>query len=158
MLDVVPTFNSKLIPVIKIARKSFPRGERLFVTNGFFFDRHPDLPQVLIDNRFRMDVSQHGRAAEYMKLFRVVYQQIHGWRNSCPSLKINIRKSPRGWRQQYRIADGKPMPFNSGPRSAWKICLQRTCTKLYKSCLWKCPAWAYHAIKSRKLELDEEPA
>lgn len=32
-----------------------------FVTNGFFLDRHPDLPQVLIDNQFRMDVSQHGR-------------------------------------------------------------------------------------------------
>ena len=36
--------------------------------------------------------------------------------------------------------------------------LQRTCTQLYQSCLWKCPALAYHAIMSRKLKLDKEPA
>jgi len=153
-----PTLNPELIPIIKLARVSFPRAEGLFVTNGFFLDRHPDLPQVLIDNRFRMDVSQHGRAPEYIKRFRVVCQKIREWRDAFPSLEINIRKSHRGWRQQYRIADGKPMPFDSDPRAAWNICLQRTCTQLYKSCLWKCPALAYHAIMSRKLRLDEQPA
>jgi len=56
------------------------------------------------------------------------------------------------------MVDGKPMPFGSDPRAAWNICLQRTCTQLYKSCLWKCPALAYHAIMSRKLRLDDEPA
>jgi hypothetical protein len=147
-----------LISIIELARQSFPNAEGLFVTNGFFLDRHPDLPRVLIDNRFRMDVSQHGRAPEYMKRFRVVCQKIREWRASYPDLQINIRKSHRGWRQQYRMVDGKPMPFSSDPRAAWKICLQRTCTQLYKQCLWKCPALAYHAIMSRKLNLADESA
>lgn len=54
--------------------KSFPNAEGLFVANRLFLDRHPDLPRVLIDNRFRMDVSQRGRAPEYMKRIRVVRQ------------------------------------------------------------------------------------
>jgi hypothetical protein len=153
-----PTLNPELISIIELARQSFPNAEGLFVTNGFFLDRHPDLPRVLIGNRFRMDVSKHGRAPEYMKRFRVVCQKIREWRASYPDLQINIRKSHRGWRQQYRMVDGKPMPFSSDPRAAWKICLQRTCTQLYKQCLWKCPALAYHAIMSRKLNLADESA
>jgi len=153
-----PTLNPELIPIIELARDSFPNAEGLFVTNGFFLDRNPDLPRVLIANRFRMDVSQHGRAPEYMKRFRVACQQIREWRASYPDLQINIRKSHRGWRQQYRMIEGKPMPFESEPQAAWNICLQRTCTQLYKQCLFKCPALAYHAIMSRKLNLDQEPA
>jgi hypothetical protein len=153
-----PTLNPELISIIELARQSFPNAEGLFVTNGFFLDRHPDLPRVLIDNQFRMDVSQHGRAPEYMKRFRLVRQQLRQWRTAYPKLQINIRKSHRGWRQQYRMIDGKPMPFDSDPRAAWSICLQRTCTQLYKQCLFKCPALAYHAIMSRKLNLDQEPA
>ena len=153
-----PTLNPELLSIIASARQAFPNTEGLFVTNGFFFDRHPDLPQVLIDNGFRMDISQHGRAPEYMKRFRIVRRQVRLWRQIYPTLQIAIRKSHRGWRQQYRIVDGKPMPFDSDPKAAWKVCLQRSCTQLYKTCLWKCPAIAYHAIMSRKLRLDDEPA
>jgi hypothetical protein len=153
-----PTLNPSLVQIIEMARKAFPNAEGLLVTNGFFLDRHPSLPQVLIKNRFRMDVSQHGRAPEYMKRFREVRRQIRQWREANPGLQIKIRKSHRGWRQQYRVVDGNPMPFDSDPRSAWNICLQRSCTQLYTSCLWKCPALAFHGIMSSKLKLDDEPA
>ena len=153
-----PTLNPELISIIELARDSFPNAEGLFVTNGFFLDRHPDLPRVLIDNRFRMDVSQHGRAPEYMKRFQLVRKQLRQWQAEYPDLQINVRKSHRGWRQQYRMIDGKPMPFDSDPRIAWNICLQRSCTQLYKSHLWKCPAIAYHSIMARKLGLENEPA
>jgi len=153
-----PTLNPSLVQIIEMARRAFPNAEGLLVTNGLFLDRHPSLPKVLIDNRFRMDVSQHGRAPEYMKRFREVRRQIRQWRDASPDLQIRIRKSHRGWRQQYRVVDGKPMPFDSDPRSAWNICLQRSCTQLYKTFLWKCPALAYHGIMSRKLKLDNEPA
>ncbi len=54
-----------------------------------------------------MDVSQHGREPEYKKRFGDVCQQIRAWRDAYPSLEINIRKSHRGWRQHYRMVDGK---------------------------------------------------
>ena len=155
-----PTLNPNLVQIVEMAREAFPNAEGLLVTNGFFLDRHPSLPQALIDNRFQMDVSQHGRAPEYMKRFRESRRQIRQWREAYPTLSINIRKSHRGWRQQYRMIDGKPVPFDSDPRSAWNICLQRSCTQLYKTFLWKCLALAFHGIMSSKLKLklDQEPA
>jgi len=65
--------------------------------------------------------------------------------------------APRCFQSLYSNVDSKPMPFDSNPRVAWNICLQRTCTRFHKQCLWKCPALAYHAIMSLKLRLDSEP-
>lgn len=129
----------------------------LFVTNGFFLGRHPDLPRALIDNGFRLDVSQHGNALAYRARFNEVLQRLSEWRAEYPALKITVRESHKGWRQQYQIVDGKPMPFGSSPRAAWNICLQRTCTQLYKRFLWKCPALAYFAMMERKLRLESMP-
>ncbi|HBJ38656.1 MAG TPA: hypothetical protein DDZ51_28680 [Planctomycetaceae bacterium] len=70
-----PTLNPSLVQIVKMAREAFPNAEGLLVTNGFFLDRHPSLPQALIDNRFRMDVSQHGRTPVYMKRFREVHYE-----------------------------------------------------------------------------------
>lgn len=67
-------------------------------------------------------------------------------------------ESHKGWRQQYRMIDGKPMPFDSSPKAAWKICLQRSCTQLFQGHLWKCPALAYFATMERKLRLEAIPA
>ncbi|XZE33830.1 radical SAM protein [Pirellulaceae bacterium SH501] len=153
-----PTLNPELVGIIELARKSFPDAKGLFVTNGFFLDRHPDLPRVLLENGFRMDVSQHGNAPAYRKRFRGVRRQIRRWRAAHPGLRIHVRKSHRTWRQQYHVIDDKPMPFESDPRGAWESCLQRSCTQLYKSHLWKCPAIAYHSIMARKLGLENEPA
>jgi hypothetical protein len=75
-----------------------------------------------------------------------------------PALKITVRESHKGWRRQYHMIEGKPMPFESRPRAAWKICLQRSCTQLFKGHLWKCPALAYFATMERKLRLESIPA
>ncbi len=57
-----------------------------------------------------------------------ILQRLEEWRSAYPALKITVRESHKGWRQQYHMIDGKPMPFDSGPKAAWKICLQRSCT------------------------------
>lgn len=152
-----PTLNPDLIRIIELARESFPNASGLFVTNGFFLDRHPDLPRVLIDNGFRLDVSQHGNALAYRARFNEVLQRLSEWRAAYPALRITVRESHRGWRQQYQTDEGKTMPFDSSPRAAWNICLQRTCSQLFKRCLWKCPALAYFAMMERKLRLESMP-
>jgi hypothetical protein len=130
----------------------------MLVTNGFFLHRFPQLPDALRETRCQLEVSQHGTHERYLSKFREVKQLVWRWREHYPGIQIKIRQSHRGWRQQHRMIDGKPMPFDSDPRAAWNICLQRSCTQLYGSCLWKCPALAYHAMMSRKLKLDEEHA
>ena len=59
--------------------------------------------------------------------------------------------------RQYRVVDGKPMPFNSQPKTAFKVCMQKTCTQLHHGHLWKCPALAYFAKLEEKLRLHAIP-
>ncbi len=152
-----PTLNPNLIEILRIARNAFPKSIGLFVTNGFFLDRHPELPRALIDNGFRMDVSQHGNAPEYRSKFELVLELLDQWRVANPELDIRLRLSHKGWRRQYHVQDGKPIPFQSHPQAAWRICMQRTCTQLFQRCLWKCPALAYFAMMERKLCLEAMP-
>ncbi len=74
-----------------------------------------------------------------------------------PSIQIKIRQSHRGWMRQYHIEDSKPMPFNSKPEAAYRICIQKTCTQLFRQKLWKCPALAYSAQLEDRLNLGAIP-
>ncbi len=47
------------------------------------------------------------------------------------------------------------MPFDSNPNAAFKVCMQKTCTQLYRGLLWKCPALAYFAQLESKLNLQD---
>lgn len=49
------------------------------------------------------------------------------------------------------------MPFASRPNAAFKVCMQKTCTQLHESKLWKCPALAYFAKLESKLRLQDLP-
>ena len=56
--------------------------------------------------------------------------------------------------RQYNVIDGKPMPFNSKPDAAYRVCMQRTCTQLVNGCLAKCPALAYWPQLETKARLE----
>ena len=60
LLGGEPLLNPKLIEHLFLARECWPHSNLMLVTNGFFFDRHPDLPEALIDVDCRVEVSQHG--------------------------------------------------------------------------------------------------
>jgi hypothetical protein len=75
-------------------------------------------------------------------------------RKQYPKLRINIRKSHKGRMRQYYVIDGKPMPFNSNPDAAYRVCMQRTCTQLVNGCLAKCPALAYWPQLETKARLE----
>ena len=55
------------------------------------------------------------------------------------------KNGQRGYFEMFGMADidGKPMPFNSKPDAAYRVCMQRTCTQLVNGFLAKCPALAY---------------
>jgi hypothetical protein len=129
----------------------------MLVSNGFLLHRHPDLPCVLVEANCRLDVSQHGTAPPYMKEFTKVKRLLWRWRADYPGIRIKIRKSHRGWMRQYRVVDGKPMPFSSDPEVAYRVCMQKTCTQLYRGRLWKCPAIAYFHLMERELRLEGPP-
>ena len=98
---------------------------------------------MLQHHGWRLDVSQHGTGSSYMKAFSEVLDMLTLWEAMYPGLRIRVRDSFPGWRQQYKTQEGKPKPFDSDPAAAHRICLQRTCHQLYNGRLWKCPALAY---------------
>ncbi len=59
--------------------------------------------------------------------------------------------------RQYRVENGKPLPFQSDPGAAYRVCMQKTCSQLYQHRLWKCPALAYFSLMEKKLRIEGIP-
>ena len=154
LLGGEPTLNPRLVEHVRLARKAWPDSDLMLVSNGLLLHRHPDLPRVLVDTDCRLDVSQHGTARRYMKEFAKVKRLLWRWRAEYPGIRIQIRKSHRRWMRQYRVVDGRPMPFESDPEAAYRVCTQKSCTQLYRGCLWKCPALAYFRLMEQELKLE----
>lgn len=157
LLGGEPTLNPRLVEHVRLAREAWPNSKLMLVSNGLLLHRHPQLPHVLVATQCRLDVSQHGTAPRYMKEFTNVKRLLWRWRAEYPGIRIKIRKSHRGWMQQYRVVDGKPMPFTSDPEAAYRVCMQRSCPQLYQHRLWKCPAVAYFSMMERMLILQGTP-
>ncbi|TWU39484.1 radical SAM protein [Novipirellula artificiosorum] len=153
-----PTLNPNLCRILVMGRWKFRRSHRLLVSNGFFLHRHPGLPKVLINQGYKLEISQHGTSPAYLEKFAAVQETIAKWRRDHPSLRIGIRQSHSGWRRQYNMADGKALPILSNPRDGWKACIQKRCSQLHKTMIWKCPALAYFSQLERKLKLQDIPA
>ncbi|MCP4758782.1 MAG: radical SAM protein [Planctomycetes bacterium] len=153
LLGGEPLLNPNLIEHLHLARESWPSSSLMLVTNGFFFNRHPELPKTLIDTDCRLEVSQHGTHPAYLERFRKAKHIVWKWREDYPGIQVKIRQSHRGWMRQYHVENGKPIPFKSNPNAAFKVCMQKTCTQLFRGMLWKCPALAYFAQLESKLNL-----
>ncbi len=152
-----PTLNPDLCEILALGRHAFPGARKLLVTNGFFLDRHPDLPKVLCDNFYKLEISQHGTAPAYLERFQSVHDTVARYRRDFPRLNIGIRQSHIGWRRQYETPNGSALPIISNPREAWNACIQKRCTQLYRKRLWKCPALAYFGLMEKKLRLENIP-
>ena len=153
-----PLLNKRIIELVEVTRAAWPDARGLLVTNGFFLDRHPGLPQALIDNNFRLDISQHGKKPNYIKQWRSkVAPQIWRIRREFPALKHVVRQSHRGWMSQYKWEDGRPVPYESDPAEAHGVCMQRQCTQLHNGKLYKCPFLAYFPYFERKTSAQDVP-
>ncbi|TWU54740.1 Cyclic pyranopterin monophosphate synthase [Rubripirellula tenax] len=157
LLGGEPLLNPQILQHIRLTRQHWPDSELMLVTNGFFLHRFPDLPAILLETNCRLEVSQHGTHDDYVKRFREVKHLVWRWREDHPGIQIKIRQSHRGWMRQYKVENGKPMPFDTKPEAAFKVCMQKTCTQLHRGVLWKCPALAYFAQLEAKLKLQNLP-
>jgi hypothetical protein len=87
-------------------------------------------------------------------------ESCHWQRTDPPELPFPANvQSRQGWMRQYNVENGKPMPFDSKPKSAFKVYMQRTCAQLGENgFLFKCPALAHFAQLEPKLKLQDVPA
>jgi hypothetical protein len=151
-----PTLNPQLSDILRAAADAFPLADLSLVTNGFRLDKHPGLRDLIADLGVDLQVSQHAADANYRRHFAPVAQLLREWSAARPDLRYAIRKSWIGWRESYRLVDGKAYPHGTGDAAAGhRACIQSTCHQLYAGRLWKCPPLAHFANLERALNLED---
>lgn len=153
LLGGEPALHPRLIEHVETAARHWPKSNRLLVSNGLHLHRHPDLPAALVKHGWKLDISRHGRQYDLQPVVDLLVE----WKSRYPQLRTHIRHSQGTWMRQYRVVDGKPKPFNSPPRKAWSVCMQRHCTQLFQNHLWKCPAVAYFSMMQHRTRIADDP-
>lgn len=151
LLGGEPTVHPRLPEFVTLSRRAFPDAEIRLITNGFFLERHPDLPRVLeeIGNALLV-VSIHHDSPEYLEKIEPSLGLARRWQDEY-DVRVEIRHSDREWMRLYRGAGAGMEPFDDGdPRRSWKNCVTRHCTQLFEGRLWKCPPLAYLKLQKAR--------
>jgi hypothetical protein len=149
-----PTVNPWLADLVRLGRRHFP-GARLEVTsNGFFLERHPDLPEALAGGR--LVLSQHARDPDYLARFERAERLARAW--AAGGLDVYIRRMPGKWTRRYAGYGPTMRPLGDGDaRTAWSNCPARHCLQLHEGRLWKCPFVAYLPMQVARFPELAEP-
>jgi radical SAM family protein/4Fe-4S single cluster protein len=150
LLGGEPTLNPRLAEFIYLARKCWPNSQIVLTTNGFFLDRHPDLPKALHETGARVDWSIHHDGPEYLAKAQQIKSIWDSWLREYP-FKIRIEDSARRWTRRHRGVGPDVLPFDDRDlRSSWKKCAARTCRQLFRGKLWKCSSITYLQLQKEK--------
>lgn len=144
LLGGEPTIHPRLTEFIGMARRHWPEAKIQVVTNGFFLERHPNLPRVLaVDPNAVLAISIHGNSPEYWEKFGPQWNLSAKWRSEY-GIKVEYWESFGRWTRRYRGYGDTAEPFEDGnPRQSWEICPARYCPQLSEGRIWKCAALAY---------------
>lgn len=157
LLGGEPTINPQLTQFIPLVRRHWPRAGILIVTNGFFLDRHPDLPRALADcGNARLAVSVHHDSSAYQQRIQPILALIDRWR-SDHGIAVTVTQSHKFWTRRFLGFGDSMAPFEDrDPRGSWEICPARDCKQLFDGKLWKCAPIAYLNLQNQKFNLSEK--
>jgi hypothetical protein len=168
-----PTLNKKLCNLTKIALECWKSSRIRIITNGFFLDKHPELPELIKKRKVQVRISVHSQEEEYTKKLIPIKKLLEDWAHGY-KLSISSRLLPknqsweesdivwtksygRGWRQTYKGFGDNMMPFeDKNPRKSWEFCSVKFCPQIFLGKLWKCPNLAYLQMQDKKFNLNEK--
>jgi hypothetical protein len=154
LLGGEPTLNPRLADLVRLARRHFPGALVEVTSNGFFLDRHPELPAALMGGR--LVLSQHSSDPDYLDRFARAEALALDWARS--GLTTIIRKMPGAWTMRYEGYGPAMRPLGTGDaRTAWQNCPARHCVQLHDGRLWKCPFLAYMPMQVARFPELERP-
>jgi hypothetical protein len=150
LLGGEPTLNPRLADVIHLARKCWPDAQITLVTNGFFLDRHPDLPMALQDVNAQVTWTIHDHGSDYLPHVQRIKAIWDEWLRDH-RFTVRIEDSALRWTRRHRGAGPDVLPYENGnPRASWKKCACRTCRQLFRGKLWKCSSIAYLQLQKER--------
>ena len=156
LLGGEPTIHARFPEFVPLVRRHFPRTHIRIVTNGFFLDRHPALPDVLrADPDVAVYLSLHHESPEYIRKIWKGMRLLERWRDEL-GIRHEATLSARNWTRRYTGYGATMQPFDDGnPRASWEICPARTCPQIHEARLWKCAPLAYLKMQDEKFGLSQ---
>lgn len=158
LLGGEPTLNPDLIGYLELAAGLWPDCHRILTTNGYFLDRHPDLPRALAATNTQLRLSFHSIDQKYAEKMTGILEELKKWVGN-EGVNVAVDDATKGWYRTYRGAGPEMLPFEDGkPRAAWEVCVNKYCMNLHDNRLWKCPPIAYLDTIADRFRLADNPA
>ncbi|AFY61111.1 radical SAM protein [Synechococcus sp. PCC 6312] len=156
LLGGEPTLHPQLAEFVPLVKKYFPHSKLRLVTNGFFLERHPDLPRFLRSYpRAELHISIHHDSPEYLSHLQPQLDLVFQWQREY-EITIKILNSQKYWTRRYYGIGSQMEPFaDNQPRQSWENCPAKHCLQLFQGQLWKCPPLAYLQLQAKKYSLSE---
>jgi len=152
-----PTIHPDLVGFLELSRRMFPHATLRLVTNGFFLDRHPRLPEFMArDRNAILYLSIHHDAPEYRERVEPVIELLREWKRRHGIL-AEVYRSARNWTRRYRGQGAEMQPYADGaPRASWEACEAKFCPQLFEGCIWKCAPLAYLPMQHARFNLSQQ--
>lgn len=149
-----PTLNKNLISITKASLDLWRFSNIKIITNGYFLEKHPELPKIMHKSRIFLEISLKSNDSEYLKQIRPVQELIKDWTNKF-DIKVAWRSDYENWLKVYHGYGPNILPFkDENPAKSYEVCGQKVCRVLHDGRIWKCPRLAY--LHTYKFKLHED--
>lgn len=152
-----PTLHTELISYVKLVGDLWPKASRVLTTNGYFLDRHPQLPEVLASTDTLLYLTFHSNDPIYL---RKIVPITRTWSKLSRSygFRFEVGDGREVWLKSYKGIGNMMSPYNEGAqRASWETCISKFCSQLHQNRIWKCPCLAYLNTISERFALDLRP-
>jgi MoaA/NifB/PqqE/SkfB family radical SAM enzyme len=151
-----PTIHPELAAFVTLVRKYWPSSHLRLVTNGFFLNRHPDLPGALQAARNHgIYLSVHHDSPEYRARLNPQLELLRAWKREF-GIRVETTPSFNNWTRRYHGFGAAMEPFQDGqPRQSWERCPARRCPQIFEEKIWKCGPLAYLKLQNAKYGLSD---
>jgi len=120
-----PLLNHDIADIVVLAYQHFPQSQYQIVTNGILFPRvSDDTLRIFKKYNVHIHISQHLDTEEYRDILKYSLSRLDNLH-----IQYIVEKSFRMWWKPCSIdIDGVPMPCNSDPKAAHRVCTAKRCT------------------------------
>lgn len=151
-----PTLNKNLSEIVETTADMWLNSQIRVITNGFFLDRHPDLPATLVKTKSQLRISIHYKSEEYDAHTEKIKEIVKGWKLKHPTLNVIWKEDFKNWLRVYKGYGNSMMPYeDENPKESWNNCGVKFCRQIFLGKLWKCPNLAYLQLQDKKFKLNE---
>jgi sulfatase maturation enzyme AslB (radical SAM superfamily) len=147
-----PTLNKNLVEIAELSARVWAFSKIKIVTNGFFLEKHPELPALMQKFNLNLEISLKSNDKEYLERIEPVKRLVDDWRGRF-KIRVKWRKDYENWLMVYKGYGPEIRPFNDNePKKSFESCGQKVCRVLHEGDIWKCPRLAYLHLYKFKLD------